>query len=128
MPVSFSPDGTRLAVGGIGTISNIDHLDGKSASIFDWQSGQPVFELEDDKRGHRRAVRWLASGPSCCAGGDHKGFLKFYDMTSGELLHQDSNDGHIHGFVLDESEPGEHLRALHNRVEKWTLSPPPPAA
>ena len=46
-----------------------------------------------------------------------------YDMASGELLHQDGNDGHIHGFVVDEAE--EHLYlACHNRVEKWTLLPP----
>ena len=28
--LAFSPDGTRLAVGGIGKIGNIDHLDGKA--------------------------------------------------------------------------------------------------
>lgn len=128
--VSFSPDGTRLAVGGIGTIGNIDHLDGKSrVEVFDWQSGQRVFELEDDKRkGIVEQFAWLASGALLlCAGGDHKGFLKFYDTTSGELLHQDGNDGHIHGFVLDESEQNIYA-ACHNRVEKWTLSPPTPAA
>jgi WD40 repeat protein len=125
--LAFSPDGTRLAVGGIGTIGNIDHLDGKSrVEVFDWQAGTRIFELEDDKRkGIVEQFAWLANGSVLlCAGGDHKGFLKLYDMNSGELLHQDGNDGHIHGFVVDEHE--EHLYlACHNRVEKWTLLPPP---
>ena len=36
--LAFSPDGTQLAVGGIGKIGNIDHLDGKArVEVFDWQ-------------------------------------------------------------------------------------------
>jgi len=124
--LAFSPDGSKLAVGGIGTIGNVDHLDGKSrVEVFDWQSGTRLFELEDDKRkGIVEQFAWLSSGSVLlCAGGDHKGFLKLYDMASGELLHQDGNDGHIHGFAVDEAE--EHLYlACHNRVEKWTLLPP----
>lgn len=127
--LAFSPDGSRLAAGGIGTIGNVDHLDGKSrVEVFDWQAGTRQFELEDDKRkGIVEQFAFLAGGAVLlCAGGDHKGFLKFYDMTSGELLHQDGNDGHIHGFVVDETE--EHLYlACHNRIEKWTLLPPAPA-
>lgn len=122
--LAFSPDGARLAVGGIGTIENVDHLDGKSrVEVFEWQSGTRIFELEDDQRkGIVEQFAWLsAGGVLLCAGGDHKGFLKFYDMASGELLHQDGNDGHIHGFALDEAE--EHLYlACHQRVEKWTLA------
>ena len=39
--LAFSPDGTRLAVGGSGKISNIDHLDGKATvEVFDWQKGE----------------------------------------------------------------------------------------
>lgn len=124
--LAFSPDSQRLAVGGIGTIDNVDHLDGKSrVEVFDWQAGKRLFELEDDKRkGIVEQFAWLSGGAVLlCAGGDHKGFLKLYDMTSGELLHQDGNDGHIHGFVVDELE--EHLYlACHNRIEKWTLLPP----
>lgn len=124
--LAFSPDGTRLAVGGIGTIDNVDHLDGKSrVEVFDWQAGSRQFELEDDKRkGIVEQFAWLAGGSILlCAGGDHKGFLKLYDMASGELLHQDGNDGHIHGFVADDREENLYL-ACHNRVEKWTLLPP----
>ena len=38
--LAFSPDGARLAVGGSGRISNIDHLDGKArVEVFDWKKG-----------------------------------------------------------------------------------------
>jgi len=124
--LAFSPDGARLAVGGIGTIANIDHLDGKSrVEVFNWQAGTRAFELEDEKRkGIVEQFAWLSGGTVLlCAGGDHKGFLNFYDMSSGELLHQDGNDGHIHGFVVDEREENLYL-ACHNRVEKWTLAAP----
>ena len=39
--LAFSPDGKQLAVGGIGKIGNIDHLDGKArVEVFDWQKGE----------------------------------------------------------------------------------------
>lgn len=122
--LAFSPDGTKLAVGGIGTIGNVDHLDGKSrVEVFEWQSGARLFELEDEKRkGLVEQIGWSPEGAMIlCAGGDHAGFIKFYDMTSGELIHQDGNDGHIHGFVTDESWSTIYT-ACHNRIEKWSIA------
>ena len=122
--LAFSPDGTKLAVGGIGTIGNIDHLDGKSrVEVFEWQPATRLFELEDDKRkGLVEQIAWSPDGGMIlCAGGDHNGFLKFYDMASGELLHQDGNDGHIHGFVMDEAWETIYV-ACHHRVEKWSIA------
>jgi WD40 repeat protein len=122
--LAFSPDGTKLAVGGIGTIGNVDHLDGKSrVEVFEWQTGTRLFELEDEKRkGLVEQIAWSPDGAMIlCAGGDHAGFLKFYDMTSGELIHQDGNDGHIHGFVTDEAWSTIYT-ACHNRVEKWSIN------
>ena len=122
--LAFSPDGTKLAVGGIGTIGNIDHLDGRSrVEVFEWQPATRLFELEDDKRkGLVEQIAWSPDGGLIlCAGGDHNGFLKFYDMSSGELIHQDGNDGHIHGFVMDEAWETIYT-ACHHRVEKWSVA------
>jgi len=122
--VSFSPDGTKLAVGGIGKIGNIDHLDGKArVEVFDWQAGTRLFELEDEKqKGLVEQIGWgLDAGWILTAGGHDKGFLTFYDMTSGEMLHQEGNDGHIHGFVVDEAWENVYT-ACHHRLEKWTLT------
>jgi WD40 repeat protein len=122
--VAFSPDGTKLAVGGIGKIGNIDHLDGKArVEVFDWQAGTRLFELEDDKQ--KGLVEQIAWGPDAAwiltAGGHDKGFLTFYDMTSGEMLHQEANDGHVHGFVADEAWDNVYV-ACHQRLEKWSLA------
>lgn len=123
--LAFSPDGARLAVGGIGTIGNIDHLDGKSrVEVFDWQAGTRQFELEDEQRkGLVEQIVWSPDGSVIlCAGGDHAGFLKFYDMNSGELIHQDGGEGHVHGFTADETWQTFYT-ACHHRVEKWTITP-----
>jgi WD40 repeat protein len=122
--VSFSPDGTKLAVGGIGKIGNIDHLDGKArVEVFDWQAGTRLFELEDEQQ--KGLVEQIAWGPDAgwilTAGGHDKGFLTFYDMNSGEMLHQQGNEGHIHGFVVDEAWENVYA-ACHHRLEKWTLA------
>ncbi|REJ93766.1 MAG: hypothetical protein DWQ34_09990 [Planctomycetota bacterium] len=121
--LAFSPDGTRLAVGGIGTIGNIDHLGGPSrVEIFQWESGERLFELENEERkGLVEQIVWSPDGSwILCGGGDHKGFLKFYDMTTGDLIHQDGGDGHVHGFVLDEDWTTI-FTACHQRIERWTI-------
>lgn len=122
--LAFSPDGTKLAVGGIGQIGNIDHLGGPSRlEIFDWQAGQRLHEIEhEDPKGLIEQIAWEPDGSwLLCAGGDHKGFLKFYAAESGELLHLDTSDGHTHGFVVDEAFQTI-WTAGHNRLEMWTLA------
>ena len=122
--LAFSPDNSQLAVGGIGTIGNIDHLGGPSRlEVFLWQAGERVHELEDEERKgiieqlhYDPAGRWLLA-----AGGDHKGFLKLYDPASGELLSMSGNDGHIH--AIDVAEDGTTLYSVgHNRISQWTVA------
>src|SRR5262249_37936106 len=48
--VAFSPDGQQLAVGGMGKVGNIDHLEGKArVEGFDWQKGQRTHEFPGDR-------------------------------------------------------------------------------
>ena len=54
------------------------------------------------------------------AGGDHKGFVTFYDAGTGEKLHQDESSGHIHGFVLHRDEDAL-TAAGHEQITQWTL-------
>ena len=46
--LAFSPDGKLLAVGGMGKVGNIDHLEGKARiEVFDWQKGERTIELHE---------------------------------------------------------------------------------
>lgn len=121
--LAFSADGGQLAVGGTGKINNIDHLEGRSrVEIFEWQSGKRLHELEDEKRkGLVEQIVWMPESSHLLAvGGDNKGFMTFYDAVSGELVHQDGADGHVHGVVLDSSKKQLFL-ACHERLEVWQL-------
>ena len=60
--VAFSNDQKLLAVGGIGTIGNIDHLGGPSRiEVFDWESRNRLHEISDDK--YKGLVEQLAFSP-----------------------------------------------------------------
>lgn len=120
--LAFSPDGNRLAVGGTGKINNIDHLEGRArVEIFEWETGERLHELEDEKRkGLVEQLIWIPDTPYLLtAGGDHNGFLTFYDAVKGEMVHQDGNGGHIHGVATTDFRT--FYIAAHERLESWTL-------
>ena len=105
--ISFSRDGRLVAVGGIGTIGNIDHLDGPSrVEIFDWQAGQRVQEISDTAyKGLVEQIVFPSSGGYVIfGGGDNGGFVSFYDSATGKPVHQSKMAMHVHGFVLNDAE------------------------
>lgn len=110
--VAFSPDGKQLVVGGTGQIGNVDHLEALARlEVFDWQTGERTFEFPGDK--YKGLVESMAFHPSSdwlvCAGGDHEGYVKFFDLKAGKLLHHDKAPMHIYGISL--SEAGDALYA-----------------
>ncbi len=122
--LAFSPDSVQLAVGGIGKINNIDHLDGRMRlEIFDWQQGTRLHEYEDEKhKGLIEQIVWIPNTTCLLAvGGGNKGFLTFYDTATSELLYENSGDGHIHSAAIDTTSHSLYI-AAHERVEKWSWS------
>src|SRR5205823_7888371 len=48
--LAFSPDGRLLAVGGMGKVNNIDHLEGNArVEVFDWKQGKRTHEFPGGK-------------------------------------------------------------------------------
>ncbi len=103
--LAFSPDGKYVAVGGIGKIGNIDHLDGKARiEIFDWNKGEKTIEFEDDK--FKGLIEHLAFHPKgewlLGGGGANDGFFLFFDLKSKKATRHEKAAMHVRAFVLDE--------------------------
>jgi len=104
--VSFSPDGKHLAVGGIGRINNIDHLDGKPrVEVFDWQAGKRTHTLANTKfKGIVNRVVFHPGGDWAVAcGGANDGFLFFADLKANKVLKEEKLRMHVHALALDEA-------------------------
>ncbi len=111
--LAFSNDSKFLAVGGMGKVGNIDHLEGASRiEVFEWQSGERKLEIEDTK--FKGLVEQLKFGPGdqwiAAAGGANDGFVSLYTVADGKLLVQEKAPMHVHDFQL--SSDGASLRAV----------------
>jgi WD40 repeat protein len=117
--LAFSPDGTRLAVGGSGKISNIDHLDGKArVEVFDWKKGVRTHEFVSDQ--FKGLVEYLGFHPQgdwllAAGGGDKDGFLSFFDLATKKVLSQEKVSMYIHDLALNEK--GDMIYAVgHHKI------------
>jgi WD40 repeat protein len=117
--LAFSPDCKLLAVGGMGKVGNIDHLDGKArVEVFDWQRGERTHEFPGDKvKGLVEQLEFHPQGDwLLAAGGAGDGFLMFFDLKEKKkVLRQEKVPTHIHGIVLNEACDTVHA-ACHGRL------------
>jgi WD40 repeat protein len=103
--LAFSPDGSKLAVGGMGPVGNIDHLEGKArVEVFDWLKGERTHEFPGDT--FKGLVEHLAFHPGgdwlLAAGGSNDGFLMFFDLANKKALSQEKMPMHVHSVALNE--------------------------
>lgn len=122
--LAFSPDGKTVAVGGVGKIGNIDHLDAPGRlEVFDWQTGKQTFVLQTDGKLKGLIERLIFSPDGewlVGSGGGTAGFIAFYDVKGGKILFQDSAPMHVHGLALNEA--GDKLFASgHNKLVEWSI-------
>ena len=104
--LAFSPDGTFLAVGGMGKVGNIDHLEGKTrVEVFDWQKGERTHEFPGDQ--FKGIVNRLAFHPNgdwlVAAGGANNGFLLFFDLKANKVLRQETVTPHLHTVAVNDA-------------------------
>lgn len=123
--LAFSHDSKLLAAGGIGKIGNIDHLGGPHRiEVFDWEAKERKFEIENEK--FKGLVEQLEFSPDgkwlAASGGDHGGYVSFYDMTSGKEIKSEKAPMHVHD--MDFSEDYQTLYTVgHGKIALWELAP-----
>src|SRR5262249_9523496 len=104
--LAFSPDGKLLAVGGMGKVGNIDHLEGPApVEVFDWQKGDRTYEFPGDR--FKGLVNHLEFHPQgdwlLGAGGAGDGFLMFFNLKDKKVLRQEKVAMHVHQAALNET-------------------------
>ena len=115
--LAFSPDGSRLAVGGIGKIGNIDHLDSKPRiEVFDWRAGKRLGEVQGEGRGLVERLEFHPGGDWLLgAGGYTDGFLLFCEADGTRAIAQAKAPMYIHDFARNEA--ADRLYAVgHHRI------------
>jgi WD40 repeat protein len=116
--LAFSSDTNLLAVGGMGKVGNIDHLEGSSrVEVFRWQDNARLYEIEDNKL--KGLVESLRFGPGdawlAAAGGDNSGFVTIYRMDDGKLAAQEKVGSHVHDIAWG-STPDTLFAVGHNQA------------
>lgn len=120
--VAFSPDGKLLAVGGIGHIGNIDHLDGPArVELFDLEKGEKAHEFVGDGKGLMNQLLFSADGKRLLGlGGDPSGLVQLYDLEAKKVLKSEKAPMHIHAAALS-SDATKAFAAGHGKIAVWEI-------
>ena len=100
--LAFSPDGTQIAVGGVGQIGNVDGLGGPSrVEIHNWSRRERVHEFQGNQQGLVNKLVWHNDW-LCAIGGGNNGFIFFHNPANRTMIHQMNLPMHTHDSVFNE--------------------------
>lgn len=102
--LAFSPDGTQIAVGGVGQIGNVDGLSGPArVEVHDWAQKRKTHEFQGNQQGLFNKLVWHPDNHWLCAiGGGNNGFILFHNMRERTTIHQMNLPMHTHDSVFSE--------------------------
>ena len=120
--LAFSPDGDGLAVGGIGKIGNIDHLEGPARiEVFDWRKGERTHEFADLPKGIVERLEFFPDGRRLLAvGGANDGFLLVLDLKAKSVLVQEKASTHVFDAALGDI-PDTLYTAAHGKLALYEI-------
>ena len=96
--------GTRLAIGGLGPVSNVDGFVGPARfEIWDTHAGKRLHRGQDKHHAILEHLEYLPDLELMIGGGggDAGPFLGFWDLTAEAPLHKAKPKSHIHDFEFD---------------------------
>jgi WD40 repeat protein len=120
--LAFAPDGATLAVGGIGKIGNIDHIESPArVELFDWRAGRRTGEFADLPKGLVERLLFLPDGNRVvAAGGANDGFLLLLDLGAKTVPIQQKAPTHVHDVAFGET-PETLFAAAHGKIAVYRL-------
>lgn len=123
--VTFSPDGSQIAISGIGVVTNVDGFVGPCRTeVWDWQSGQRVLAGQGKHQAVLNHVQFHPTEPwlAAAGGGDSGGVLAFWkqpESKSNDTVqpqHMVKPKGHVQRFVWTEDRI---FLAGHGGLQVW---------
>lgn len=122
--VTFLPDGKRLALGGIGQVTNVDGFVGPCRiELWDWTEPKRLLAGQDKHQAILNHVEYHPQSQTLCAagGGDGGPILAFWNLTEEAPLFKAKPKGHIQHFTFDET--GTRIFAAgYGGFQVWGLS------
>ena len=120
--VAFSTDSQLLAIGGMGQVGNIDHLEGPNRlEVFALADGKKVHEFSGDAKGLLETLAFHPQGEWLLAcGGDNGGVIQFYDLAAKKIVRTEKFGTHLHACLLNET--ADRLFAVgHGKIGVWEI-------